>query len=240
VLQLVNDPESPLPALTPPTPPPAPKSEIAIVTICQKKTLSGESGTYLPDHSLKEKRAYCAKHGYAFYGYTEHMVTKVPGRKKEHAAWFKLVAMRLKLDEHKWVLWLDCDTVFADIDFKIEDLIRKHQGKGIEMIATREKFSNSPRTAWTDKYKKKIYGGKAAGITEGQEVYLRFVINTGKKIEPSTSLNDLRIPVPSSFSQGCFYSSRGHGRRSFSSSLLDPSMISAWMIGGPLAVSRGT
>jgi hypothetical protein len=172
--------------LTPFPPISPPKSGIAVVTICQKKTLSGESGNYMPEASLKQKRMYCAQNDYDFYGYTERNTSKVPGRNISHAAWFKLVVLRRHLDDYKWVLWIDCDTVFAkegrgeQLYEKIENIIKRHKDEGVEMIAAREKFTHQEQTPWTDKYRKKIYNGTAANIPEGKEVYLRFVVNTGK------------------------------------------------------------
>ncbi|MBP2194321.1 glycosyltransferase [Nocardia goodfellowii] len=64
----------------------------------------------------EDKRAYCERHGFAFYGYTDVFT-------KERAPhWSKIPAVKRHLDDHDWVYWIDADAAITNFDIDLKDL----------------------------------------------------------------------------------------------------------------------
>eukprot|EP01102_Stenamoeba_stenopodia_P013984 TRINITY_DN4601_c0_g1_i2.p1 TRINITY_DN4601_c0_g1~~TRINITY_DN4601_c0_g1_i2.p1 ORF type:complete len:367 (-),score=68.66 TRINITY_DN4601_c0_g1_i2:33-1133(-) len=102
---------------------PIPKrAEIAIITIYDNETQTPGAigGRYLDilNMSLTNKQTYAKRHGYDF-----HVDLHMWIDKDRPVAWSKLLAIRKRLDEYKWVMWVDVDTLFMNFNIKLESLI---------------------------------------------------------------------------------------------------------------------
>lgn len=98
------------------------RPDIAIITIYDNETQvpGAIGGRYLDilNMSLTNKKAYASRHGYDF-----HVDLHMWIDKDRPVAWSKLLAIRKRLDEYKWVMWVDVDTLFMNFNTKLESLI---------------------------------------------------------------------------------------------------------------------
>jgi hypothetical protein len=65
-------------------------------------------------------RRYCEQHGYTFYVHRD-----VPAEvgMKASGNWFKPWLLQGYMAKHEWVIWIDSDVLFADMDRKLEPLL---------------------------------------------------------------------------------------------------------------------
>ncbi|MGW0181599.1 glycosyltransferase [Nocardia sp. NPDC003345] len=64
----------------------------------------------------EDKYAYCARHGFAFYGYTGVFTTA----RAPH--WSKIPAVQRHLSDHDWIYWTDADAAITNFDVDLRDL----------------------------------------------------------------------------------------------------------------------
>ncbi|MEU4312080.1 glycosyltransferase [Nocardia sp. NPDC024068] len=64
----------------------------------------------------EDKYAYCARHGFAFYGYAGVFTTA----RAPH--WSKIPAVQRHLGDHDWIYWTDADAAITNFDVDLRDL----------------------------------------------------------------------------------------------------------------------
>eukprot|EP00741_Cyanophora_paradoxa_P004401 tig00000802_g4272.t1 len=72
----------------------------------------------IAQRSVQNKELYARLHGYSF-------ILDPPDEidMKRPPAWHKVLEVRRNLDHFEWVCWFDVDTVIANLEIKIEDLV---------------------------------------------------------------------------------------------------------------------
>ncbi len=101
----------------------------------------------------EDKRAYCERHGFAFYGYTDVFTTD----RAPH--WSKIPAVQQHLADHDWVFWTDADAAITNFDFDLRDfcddeydLVVTHDELGLNsgsmLIRNTEAARHFLRRAW--------------------------------------------------------------------------------------------
>jgi len=101
-----------------------PFKDIAIISLYTKEI--SEFAVY-SEQSVKE---YCYKQDYTFYVYRQNL------NDKESPNWSKSQALLNHISNHKYIIWIDSDTLIFDTDKKFESIINKASKKFI--IATRD------------------------------------------------------------------------------------------------------
>jgi hypothetical protein len=109
-------------------------------------------------HSVPNKQAYCARHGY-------HLVVETDGFDLSRpAAWSKMIFVRRQLAAHEWVFWSDADSLIVNESVRLEEFIDPE----FDMIVTREDIGvGKPhinigvffmrRSAWSLEFLDRIY-----------------------------------------------------------------------------------
>ncbi|RDI53252.1 galactosyl transferase GMA12/MNN10 family protein [Nocardia mexicana] len=64
----------------------------------------------------EDKRAYCERHGFAFYGYADVFTTS----RAPH--WSKITAVQRHLADHDWLFWTDADAAITNFDVDLREL----------------------------------------------------------------------------------------------------------------------
>ncbi|VFQ58337.1 unnamed protein product [Cuscuta campestris] len=103
---------------------PGARNRVLVLTGSQPDPCKGPAGDHLLLRLFKNKVDYCRIHGYdVFYG-NAFMNPKMG------SVWAKVPLLRAAMLAHpetEWVLWMDSDAVFTDMDFKIPlDKYRDH------------------------------------------------------------------------------------------------------------------
>ncbi len=76
-------------------------------------------------HSRKNHEFYTSKHNYQYHIYTHSLVDEsIP-------TWNKVVALKNHIKDHDYIVWIDSDLVFTNLDIKIEDIIAKQPKKDL-------------------------------------------------------------------------------------------------------------
>lgn len=105
--------------------------KIAIVTVCDYD----ETVTPLGELSIRNKKTYASKNGYEVMSfnkapeYLDFVTRSSEMYSPRPAAWSKIDAMLLALtDESRgdfdWVMWMDCDSYFMDMETRLEQVIQ--------------------------------------------------------------------------------------------------------------------
>jgi len=75
--------------------------------------------------SLSEinKKEYAKNHGYDFW------VCRKSLNKNRAPAWSKIIMIKKFLSKYDWIFWTDADSLIMNMDFCLEDIIKKYPGK---------------------------------------------------------------------------------------------------------------
>lgn len=75
--------------------------------------------------SLSEtnKKEYAKIHGYDFLVYRKSLDNN------RAPSWSKIILIKKFLSKYDWVFWTDADSLIMDMNFCLEDIIKKHPGK---------------------------------------------------------------------------------------------------------------
>ncbi|PXX71581.1 galactosyl transferase GMA12/MNN10 family protein [Nocardia tenerifensis] len=102
----------------------------------------------------EDKRTYCERKGYAFYGYTDVFT------KSRSPHWSKIPAVQRHLADHDWLYWIDADAAITNFDFDLYglcdddyDLIITHDELGVNtgsfLIRNTDSARRMLRRAWS-------------------------------------------------------------------------------------------
>jgi GR25 family glycosyltransferase involved in LPS biosynthesis len=92
------------------------KNRIAIITL-------GTSNLQeMLIHSRKNQKFYAQKHGYHFIEYNDTLI------ESSIVTWNKVYVLDRHLSDFDWILWIDADAVFANLEITLESIINNRQG----------------------------------------------------------------------------------------------------------------
>jgi hypothetical protein len=102
--------------------------KIAVVSVFDHKY------SELAKFSVKNKQAYCKKHGYDFYYFDTTLDSTRPTN------WSKILAIQkiLETSNYDWIWWVDIDTLIMNFEYKLEFIIDNNY----EMIFTKNSRSH--------------------------------------------------------------------------------------------------
>eukprot|EP00301_Raphidiophrys_heterophryoidea_P001007 c104_g1_i1.p1 GENE.c104_g1_i1~~c104_g1_i1.p1 ORF type:complete len:449 (-),score=86.91 c104_g1_i1:204-1529(-) len=88
-------------------------------------TLSTPNIAHYALEAEKNQLHYATKHGYKFYVYRNSLVEWDEQRGAWHSivTWNKIRAAMDLLPKHEWVVWVDSDAIFVDLEKKLEEII---------------------------------------------------------------------------------------------------------------------
>ena len=69
-------------------------------------------------HSLQNQIHYATKHGYSFIAYDDTMVPF------DIVTWNKVFVIQKHLDNFEWVMWIDSDAIFTNMNITINEIIK--------------------------------------------------------------------------------------------------------------------
>jgi len=124
---------------------------ISIVTVCDYD----QSVTPLSILSRINKQHYADLHGYDFVYYekspffSDFFQTQIYDKEKRPPAWGKIDAVlnaMISPDSSDWIMWMDCDSFFEDMNVDLEDVIAR---SGVPTLRTRDHVSK-----WAEKIQK--------------------------------------------------------------------------------------
>ena len=152
------------------------------------------------DCQIASHRRFCDKYGYEYISYDDNKVWESDRNSKLVVAahWLKVNALLDLLNQgYPWILYVDVDTVFANITYSVEDFI--HYSSSIGKRSTNKKIK---------------LGASASGTEEGTFLYLSdvtrgwncdtiLIINTKRARSFIRHLYDLRFSCPSCVGEQC-------------------------------------
>jgi hypothetical protein len=93
--------------------------KIGVITISKIPPLKNDFHTKMKniaEYNILNKKNYCEKHDYHFKN-IKNIKNKKP------ISWHKLIAIEKELPKYDWLLWIDADCFFMNMNIKLEDII---------------------------------------------------------------------------------------------------------------------
>lgn len=94
-------------------------SDIAVVT------LGTPNMNNMLIHSRRNHVHYCSKHGYDYIYYNDSLVPR------EIVTWNKIYVIKKHLRKYKWVIWIDSDAIFTNMNITLESIIEKSENNSL-------------------------------------------------------------------------------------------------------------
>jgi len=103
---------------------------IALVTVC-----AYPEGSMLPHFASSVHQTYTQRHGYTYIHHRDEDEHLSAGRPK---AWTKVRALHEALEDGRWewVVWIDCDIYFMDLETTLDSLLLRYASRQVEETST--------------------------------------------------------------------------------------------------------
>merc|ERR1711907_480059 len=106
--------------------------KIGVITLCIGKKYQKKWKT-----SIITKKIYCERNGYDFI-YIDRILDTF---RKPH--WSKILALQTYLNKYDWIFYSDADTHIMNLDFKLENIIKKYRFNNFLIITKDRNMINS-------------------------------------------------------------------------------------------------